>query len=179
MSRRNDTHVAEVTKKNCDAGDLITFNLQGGIVKNSMTGTATQCGRESAGEERNVRKNRSLQANSTSHTQCSLLLDWVYTHLHGGCRPRFVVAGFLEGGPAAGAHAPRCLVIEYNRHSERWLWSTEVHSTFTSVMRVDGCVSRCRWMRAKTECALFLRALSSAKGMGSAISECTQASLET
>ena len=75
---------------------------------------------------------------------CSLLLDWVYALLHGGRRPRCVVAGFLEKGLAAGAHAPSCSVIEYDRLSERRFSSTEVHSSFASVIRVDGCLSRCR-----------------------------------
>ena len=82
--------------------------------------------------------------------QCSLSLDWVLAHLHGGRRPRCVVAGFLERGPAAGAHAPSCSVIECDRRSERRLSSTEVHSTFTTDGKSGGCFAH---FRVRKECA--------------------------
>ena len=54
------------------------------------------------------------------------------------------VARLVDRGPTARSTCAELHGDRVRGYSERMLSSTEVHSTFTSGVRVGGCLSRCR-----------------------------------
>ena len=96
----------------------------------------------------------------------SLFLDRVSTHLHGGCRLRYVKAGFIERGPAA--RSTRAELLGDWVHWVQWevAFINPKHAARLRQGWVGGCLSRCRWWKwVKLNAELFAHTFDGDRGV--------------